>query len=149
LAWSTLTQEQKKQRCPQMFCWETGGRNNKDEVCDDDKCIKLTTKNSKPNFTHTTYKIKNRRRLSHVPSKSTWHSRRRFASPVDDIPIFGLEISAGYIAGQNEASSKFVRSTVVLLCFSSTIILGMFPLEHKNSWREEWGGPPSYDTKRI
>jgi hypothetical protein len=38
---------------------------------------------------------------------------------------------------------------VVFLCFSLPILLGMFPLEHKNSWREEWGGPPNYVIHRA
>ena len=61
-----------------------------------------------------------------------------------------LDIASGNIgglAGRNEAWMKIGRSTVVFSCFSLSILSGMFPLEHKNSWREEWGGPPSITSK--
>ena len=45
---------------------------------------------------------------------------------------------------RNFAWSKIGRSLKVFSCPSSPILRGVFPLEHKNSWREFWAGPPSF-----
>ena len=71
-------------------------RNNKDEVRNDDQCIKLNAKIVL--FSHFSPKIdqiENRRPSGPVLLKSTCPYGRRFASRLDDIPILKGEISVG------------------------------------------------------
>ena len=103
---------------------------------DDDQCIKLKAKNFPRTVSHT------QPTKSKIGDRQGMNFAKVYALTIADLRRYS-DIASGNIgglAGRNEAWSKIGRSTVVFSCFSLPILLGMFPLEHKNSWREKWGG---------